>query len=155
MIKNEIRNGIALKAVWLLAIGLGITSFGSAQPGGNPGRDKDPMQEYFYPPELVMRYQNDIQLRQEQRETILGAMDEAQKKFNHVQWDLQNAMSLFHGLLAQPAIDEQKALDQLDKVLDLERQVKKTQVTLMMKIKNALTGDQKEKLKSLRLVPGS
>ena len=148
--KTKIKTRVVSKVCWLAAFYLGITSFGNAQQGVNPARDGDPMQQYFYPPELVMRYQNDIQLRQEQREAILSAIEDSQKKFNRMQWDLQNAMALFQGLLATPAVDEQKALDQLDRVLDLERQVKKTQVSLMMRIKNTLTADQKEKLKILR-----
>lgn len=39
---------------------------------------------------------------------------------------------------------------QLDKVLDLERQIKKAQMTLMIRTKNALTDEQPAKLNQLK-----
>ncbi len=114
----------------------------------NPG--KDPLQQLLYPPELVMRYQNDIQLKKEQKESIIGAVEDAQKKFNRLQWDLQGEVASLQKLLSGQTADETKVLDQLDKVLDQERIIKKTQITLMVKIKNTLTDDQKTKLNSLR-----
>ena len=123
---------------------ISLTAFAQENVG------KDPMQEFFFPPELVMRYQNEIQLKKEQKELIIGAMEEAQKKFNRLQWDLQNEMTSFQKLLGEPVVNETRALEQLDKVLDLERQVKKTQITLMVRIKNALTEDQKTQLKTMK-----
>ena len=121
-----------------------LTAFAQENAG------KDPMQEFFFPPELVMRYQNEIQLKREQKELIIGAVEEAQKKFNHFQWDLQNEMTSFQKLLGEPSVNEPRALEQLDKILDLERQIKKAQITLMVRIKNALTEDQKAQLKTMR-----
>ncbi len=120
----------------------------SASAQENAG--KDPLQELFFPPELVMRYQNEIQLKKEQKELIIGAVEEAQKKFNRLQWELQNEMTAFQKLLGDPIVSEPRAQEQLDKVLDLERQVKKTQITLMVRIKNALTEDQKAQLKTMK-----
>jgi hypothetical protein len=111
---------------------------------------KDPLQEFLFPPELVMRYQNDIQLKKEQKELIIGAVEDAQKKFNRLQWDLQGEVASLQKLLSLPTVDETKVLDQLDKVLDRERIIKKTQITLMVRIKNTLTEDQKVKLNSLK-----
>ena len=76
--RNKIRKRISLKALWPLVICLGITSSGMAQQGGTPAKEGDPMQEYFYPPELVMRYQNDIQLKPDQKETILSSQKKIQ-----------------------------------------------------------------------------
>jgi Spy/CpxP family protein refolding chaperone len=112
--------------------------------------DKDPMQDFFFPPELVMRYQNEIQLKKEQKELIIGVVEEAQKKFNRLQWDLQNEMTTFQKLLTESIVNESKALEQLDKVLDQERMIKKAQITLMIRIKNALTDDQKVKLNAMK-----
>src|SRR5450432_2378669 len=92
----------------------------------NPG--KDPMQEFLFAPELVMRYQNEIQLRKEQKEMIIGAVEDAQKKFNRVQWDLQGEMASLQKLLSGPTVSENQVLEQLDKVLDQERIIKKTQL---------------------------
>ena len=114
----------------------------------NPG--KDPMQEFFFPPELVMRYQNEIQLKKEQKELIISTVEEAQKKFNRLQWDLQTEMNALQKLLSETTVNETKVLEQLDKVLDQERIIKKAQVTLMVRSKNALTEDQKSKLNTMK-----
>ena len=111
---------------------------------------KDPMQEFFFPPDLVMRYQNEIQLKKEQKELIIGVVEEAQKTFNRLQWDLQNEMTALQKLLTESLINETKVLEQLDKVLGQERMIKKAQITLMIRVKNALTDDQKEKLNAMK-----
>jgi Spy/CpxP family protein refolding chaperone len=59
-------------------------------------------------------------------------------------------MTAFQKLLAESLVDETKVLQQLDKVLDQERLIKKAQITLMVRIKNTLTDDQKTKLNSLK-----
>ena len=123
--------------------------FGIAVSAQDP-QQQDPMREHFFPPELVMRHQQDIQLTPAQRETMMLAMEDAQKQFNRHQWNLQTEMQALQGLLSQNTVDEKKALEQLEKVLDLERQVKRTQISLMIKIKNDLTDAQKEKLTALR-----
>lgn len=131
----------------LLAIVIFTASF-NALAQESPA--KDPMQEFFYPPELVMRYQTEIQLNKEQKETIVSTMEEAQKKFTRFQWDLQAEMTALQKLLAESTINETNVLAQLDKVLDQERIIKKSQITLMVRIKNALTDEQKTKLNTLR-----
>ena len=114
----------------------------------NPG--KDPMQEFFFPPELVMRFQNEIQLKKEQKEMIISTMEEAQKKFTRLQWDLQAEMTTLQKLLSESTVNETNLLAQLDKVLDQERTIKKAQITLMVRIKNSLTDEQKTKLNALK-----
>ncbi len=114
----------------------------------NPG--KDPMHEFFYPPELVMRYQNEIQLTKEQKEIVISAAEEAQAKFTRLQWNLQAEVTALQKLLAESSVKETLVIAQLDKVLDQERLIKKSQITLMVRIKNALTDEQKTKLKALK-----
>jgi len=43
-------------------------------------------------------------------------------------------------------VNEQNVLAQLDKVLDKEREIKRTQLALMIRIKNKLTPDQQDRL---------
>ncbi len=132
----------------LLAITLFITASLNALAQENSG--KDPMQEFFFPPELVMRYQNEIQLKKEQKEMIISMMEEAQKKFTRLQWDLQTEITVLQKLLAESTANETKVLAQLDKVLDQERLIKKAQITLMVRIKNSLTDEQKLKLNAFK-----
>ncbi len=131
----------------LVIVLLSISSY-SVLAQENPG--KDPMQDYFFPPELVMRYQNEIELKKEQRVTITSAIEEAQKKFSQLQLSIQTEATELQKLLSQSTVSEASVLSQLDEVLDQERSIKKAQFTLMVRIKNTLTDDQKTKLNSFK-----
>jgi Spy/CpxP family protein refolding chaperone len=133
-----------LRIILILCIITPVHSF--AQDNGK----KDPMQEFLFPPELVIRYQNEIQLKKEQKDLIIGAVEDAQKKFTRLQWDLQGEVASLQKILSQSTVNEAQALEQLDKVLDQERIIKKTQITLMIRIKNTLADDQKAKLNSFK-----
>ncbi|WP_421796316.1 hypothetical protein [Haliscomenobacter sp.] len=132
---------------WLVLVSCILTSVCSFAQGSP---DKDPMQEYLFPPELVMRYQGEIQLKKEQKELIISSVEEAQKKFGRLQWDLQAEMTALQKLLAESTVNEGNVLSQLDKVLDEERNIKKAQIALMVRIKNTLNNEQKAKLNTLR-----
>jgi Spy/CpxP family protein refolding chaperone len=133
---------------WMIAAS--ICFMATASSFAQENSKKDPMQEFFFPPELVMKYQNEVQLKNEQKEAIISSVEEAQKKFNRLQWNMKSEMTTLEKLLAENSINEVKTLEQLDKVLDQERQIKKTQVSLMVRIKNILTEEQKAKLNALR-----
>jgi hypothetical protein len=47
-------------------------------------------------------------------------------------------------------VDEAKVLEQVDRVLGVERDVKRAQLSLMIRIKNLLTQRQQEQLGALR-----
>ena len=56
--------------------------------------------------------------------------------------------------LLQPAsIDEKQVLEQIDRTLAAEREIKRTQVALLIRIKNALSAQQQAKLVELRKAP--
>ena len=119
---------------------------GAFQSYAQENTGKDPLQAYLFPPELVMQHQNDIDLKKEQKDALMVIVEEAQKKFSRLQWDLQAEVGSMQKLLAEPKVNEMKMLEQLDKVLDQERNIKRVQITLMVRVKNLLTDDQKAKL---------
>jgi len=47
-------------------------------------------------------------------------------------------------------VDESRVLSQLEKVLSVEREIKRTQIGLMIRIKNVLTVEQQAKLRQVR-----
>ncbi|MBL7990051.1 MAG: hypothetical protein JNN25_01315 [Candidatus Kapabacteria bacterium] len=129
---------------------LTTTNVFAQEPRRHEPAPKDPLQEFFFPPELVMKHQNEVQLKNEQKEVIINTVEEAQKKFNRLQWSIKSEMTSLEKLLAENSINETKALEQLDKVLEQERLIKKTQISLMVRIKNVLTDEQKAKLNMLK-----
>ncbi len=110
----------------------------------------DSMDEHFFPPELVMHHQRDIKLTAEQRETIKAAAQTAQATFTDVQWQLHDEMETMKDLVKEKQVDEQRVLDQLETILNLEREIKRAHLTLMIRIKNTLTPEQQLSLKIAR-----
>lgn len=59
-------------------------------------------------------------------------------------------MEILASLLEQEPTDEAAVMEHLDEVLDAEREVKRTQLTLMIRIKNELNAEQRARLSELR-----
>ncbi len=115
----------------------------------------DPLGDHFFPPEIVMKYQHDINLTAEQKETIKHAVQTAQETFTDANWDIQDAMHAMSEMVSGERVDEAKALDQLEQVLDLERRIKRAQLTLMIRIKNTLTAEQQQFLRTTLRTPNT
>ena len=110
----------------------------------------DPVAENLFPPELVMSHQTAIGLDETQKSYIRGELLRAQTRFTELQWQLQDSMEALVSLLKQTPLDESRVMSQLDKVLSSEREIKRTQISLMVRIKNKLTSDQRARLQKLR-----
>ena len=134
---------LCICAIILLAPGIARAQ----QPG------EDPLGQSFFPPELVIQHQEAIGLSPEQKDAFKAEIRQAQLKFTELQWKLQDEMEKMLALVKQPHPDEQQVLAQLDKVLSAEREVKKEQITLLVRIKNKLTPEQQAKLADLRGKP--
>ena len=89
-------------------------------------------------------------LGSEQKTYVRDEIRKAQTQFTDAQWQLQDATEIMSSLLEQSPVDEQQVLDQLEIVLDAERKIKRTQLTLMIRIKNNLTPEQQARLQELR-----
>lgn len=117
--------------------------------------DPDPIGQSFFAPELVMQNQEAIGLSGDQKEYLKKEIRQAQLKFTELQWKLQDEMEKLVTMVKQPRVDEQQASTQLDKVLAAEREIKKEQVTLLVRIKNKLTPEQQARLSDLRGKPAN
>ena len=112
--------------------------------------DQDPIGQSFFAPELVIQHQEAIGLSAEQKDYFKAEIRQAQLKFTELQWKLQDEMEKLILQVKQPRVDEQQVLTQLERVLAAEREIKKEQVTLLVRIKNKLTPEQQGKLVELR-----
>ena len=117
--------------------------------------EQDPIGQSFFAPELVIQHQEGIGLSAEQRDYFKTEIRQAQLKFTELQWKLQDEMEKLVTMAKQPHVDEQQILAQLEKLLAAEREVKREQVTLLVRIKNKLTPEQQAKLSELRGRPAS
>jgi Spy/CpxP family protein refolding chaperone len=141
-----IRRMTAKVACALLLLGISV---GGAAKAQQP-QERDPVGENLFPPDLVLANQKAIGLDEAQRNFVRAEVLKAQPRFTELQFQLQDAMETLAGLLKQNPSDEAQVLAQLDKVLNAEREMKRTQIALMVRIKNKLTADQQAKLRQLR-----
>jgi Spy/CpxP family protein refolding chaperone len=136
-----------MKAGILCACALLFLAAGAAR-GQQP--DQDPIGQSFFAPELVIQHQEAIGLNEEQKTYLKTEIRQAQLKFTELQWKLQDEMEKLLSLVKQTRVEEQDTLAQLEKVLAAEREIKRAQVTLLVRIKNKLTPEQQAKLLEIR-----
>jgi Spy/CpxP family protein refolding chaperone len=117
--------------------------------------EPDPIAQNLFPPELIMRYASDLKLDERQRAAVKEDVQRAQARFVDLQWQLQEESEKLVRLLQVKPIDEAAVLAQADRVMGLEREVKKTQLSLLVRLKNLLTPPQDKRLAELRRPAGS
>jgi hypothetical protein len=67
-----------------------------------------------------------------------------------MQWGVADETQRLLEQLRQPSISEERALSQVDRLIALETAVKRAQLTMLIRIRNALTPRQVETLMSIR-----
>jgi Spy/CpxP family protein refolding chaperone len=112
--------------------------------------ETDQLQSVLYPPELIMRHRRAIDLNDEQRDAITRMIEELTGRVNALQWQLLDQMESLMEALEGPRVDQDRALDRLDTVLDTEKEVKRLHLELLIRIKNVLRAEQQETLDRLR-----
>ncbi|MGH9884140.1 MAG: Spy/CpxP family protein refolding chaperone [bacterium] len=110
----------------------------------------DPFAKAFFPPELIMGHQQAIGLTDAQRASVRTLMLDAQKSFVPVQFKVAGEVETLQGLINASPVDEKSVLDEVDRILALEREVKREQLILMIRLKNLLTQQQQEALAKFR-----
>jgi hypothetical protein len=110
----------------------------------------DPLARFLYPPELVMGHQEAIGLTDKQRSAIQAAVKDAQGKVVDVQFKMSAEVEKLQHLLQIFTPDEPTVLDEVGRVLTLERDMKLAQMTLMIRIKSQLTERQQGLLDQMR-----
>lgn len=133
-------------AVCVLAV---LANFAACAARGQQP-EQDPIAQSFFAPELVMQHQDAIGLSEEQKTHLKSEIREAQLKFTEWQWKLQDEREKLVGLIKQPHVEEKDALAELEKVLAIEREIKRLQITMLVHIKNNLTPEQQAKLAEIR-----
>ncbi|MEA2568310.1 MAG: hypothetical protein QOI24_311 [Acidobacteriota bacterium] len=134
-------------ALLILLSFVSVAAFAQQQ---SPQPDNDPIGRYLIPPELVMTQSEQIGLTDKQRTTIKSEIQKMQAKFVDAQWDLQEQTGKMMQLLQQSPVDETKVLEQADRIMALEREIKRAHLALLVRIRNALTAEQIAKLEAIR-----
>ncbi len=114
------------------------------------GKQFDPMKGDFFPPELIMQHQQELSLTDEQRAAIKEAMQKSIIKFTDLMWQQSSEQEAMDTLLKQEKLDEGKVLAQLDKLMGIEAEMKRSLFGMLVKVRNSLTQVQLGKLRSIR-----
>jgi len=131
---------------WILSLTLLLAGHAvRAQPGG-----QDPLARNLFPPELIMQFQSEIGLTEEQRDSLRSEMEKVQPRFKELQGQLQQEVEKLADILKEERVNEKSALAQFDKVQDRERDIKRTHLALVVGLKNKLTPEQQAKLQELK-----
>lgn len=105
---------------------------------------------HLFPPELVMQHQQSIRLTEGQRTSITQAIRELQLKVIELQWKMQDEAQKLNELVETSRVDEAQTLAQVDRVLGIEREIKRAHMALLVRIKNTLTPEQQRELIAIR-----
>lgn len=115
-----------------------------------PKPEADPFATVLFPPELIMQHARAIRLSDEQRGTITSHIEQLQSRVVRMQWQLTEQVQALRGTLARPRVDQDRAIDQLNRVLDTEQDIKKAHLEMLIRIKNVLRPEQQSELARLR-----
>lgn len=134
-----------------------------AQPGNAPNApnvpnapnapnppNPDPLAHLMFPPDLIMGHARQLGLTDEQKVFMRSEIQKTTSSFHELQWKLQDQMELLHETMKPTSVNEQQALAQLDKVLEIEREIKRLHIGLAVRLKNRLTSEQQEQLHKMR-----
>ena len=135
-----------MKHILLLCMFFVTTSAWAQQPSP----EDDPIGRQLFPPDLIMAQSQKLHLDDKQRTAIKTEVQRAQSKFFDLQWETKEAGEAMAQLLQQTPIDEARVLEQADKVMALEREIKKIHLSMLIRIKNALTREQIALLTQMR-----
>jgi len=136
-----------LAGLFLLVL---LPAAAAAQAGGGD----DPFARYLFPPDRIMSHSLEIGLEDAQKAVIRNEVQKAQPKFTDAQFELQAEGEKMIRLLQEKPVDESRVLAQVDRILAIEKEIKKAHISLLVRIKNVLTGAQQAKLAELQKAGG-
>lgn len=106
--------------------------------------------QHLYPPELIMQNQGRLRITESQREAILQEIYKVQATAAQVQWRVSDESERLNQLLERENAPESEVLAQADRMMNWEVAVKRAQLTMLIRIRNLLTAEQKAMLQGMR-----
>lgn len=107
-------------------------------------------EEKLFAPELIMQHRRAIDLTDEQRDAISRLIQELQGKVVRLQWELLDEVESLNQTLEGDRVDLDRAMDQLNRTLDTEKEIKQAHLELLIRMKNVLRPEQQQILRRLR-----
>jgi Spy/CpxP family protein refolding chaperone len=117
----------------------------------HPPEPPDPLAHLMFPPDMILGHARELNLSDEQKAFMRAEVQKATVTFQDLQWKLQDQAEALHETMKSSSVNEQQALAQLDKVLEVEREIKRLHIGLAVRLKNRLTPEQQEQLHKMRM----
>ena len=112
-----------------------------------------PIEARLFPPELAMENQEALGITEEQKKSLIAETERGNSEVLRRQWELEAEKAKLVKLLDPDLVDEAKVKDAAAHVTDKEGKVKAAYLTMLVRVKNVLTPEQKLKLRELRKAP--
>lgn len=107
----------------------------------------DPLADKLFPPDAIMSHQKELGLDAKARDRMVAEIQQFQTAAVKLQWDLDAAGAELAKQLGSPHVDENAALAAADKVMQLEHDLKRAHLQLLVRLKNELTPAQQTRLR--------
>jgi hypothetical protein len=106
--------------------------------------------QHLFPPELIMQHQSRLRMRDVQRDSILREISRLQATATQAQWQIADESTQLNELLGRDRVSESEVLARADRMMSFETSVKRAQLQMLVRIRNLLTEEQREILRTLR-----
>ncbi|MDH3270272.1 MAG: hypothetical protein OEN56_03005 [Gemmatimonadota bacterium] len=148
---RRISRGVVLGATTVATL-LAVDGHGRSLTGQEeqPTVQSDPLFATLFPPELIMQHRRAIGLDEAQRGEITRLISDLQGRVLSLQWELSSEVEELAAIMGRPRVDLDRALDQMDAVLDREKEIKQAHLEMLVRIKNLLRPEQQARLEELR-----
>ena len=129
--------------------GICLVLFAATASAQGQGAPKDVFKGKLFPPNVILEHQDELDLSKEQFTAIRAAVVEVQASVAGHEWDLREAYLRAMAGLDESPVDEEKVLQSIEAALLAENRVKKLQVAMLIRLRNLLTEEQLEYLRSV------
>ena len=102
-----------------------------------------------------MEHQDELAITPEQKTMLMQETEHGHSEVLHAQWELEAEKEKLVRLLDPDQVDEAKTKAAAARVMDKETKVKAAYLTMLVRVKNILTTEQKAKLRELRKAPAT
>lgn len=128
----------------LLAVGLAIAAPAMAADGKD-----EPFKGKLFPPNVILEHKDQLNLTKQQFTDIRAAVVEVQSGVAEHEWDMAEAYQAMMAELDRETIDQAVVLEHAEAALRAENEVKKKQISMLVKLRNLLNKEQVAYLRSV------
>jgi len=123
-----------------------------AVPMGSLAEDDDEpaFMQYLFAPELILANARTVGLSKEQRHEIMKELKATQMATSDAQWSMFEAAEALNDLASEDVIDEDAMVEAARPVFEAESRIKTAHLVLLIRLRNALTPEQRAELAKIR-----